>query len=342
MNFFDILLTVMLAIFVFGAIIGNEQALSLLVRGGEGKFSGFKPNAISRILSVLFICISVFSYVGYRILATQTQSDYGTFQEKVQEQEDEAAEKKRIEDAAEKERKRIEERTQFEERVERLEGEVEILRDEPNFRLVQAVTRYEPAIEERGQIEHTVVRHMLDDAYGSKQLAVVYHLFDEAAHWSFNRSSETDPIDFFDRMATSSLPNTFGTYELIVGIGLGSNSTSQRPDIADKRAQYLCGFINSIIPMETSVPIYGLSLGDHSGPDVDTSANPYPKLRPIIIAGVAETSDGLDEEALMLEMMLSFDYSGIDLRSYSALQNKRRPFWYELSECNSNDLRFRR
>lgn len=141
-------------------------------------------------------------------------------------------------------------------------------------------------------------------------------------------------------MASSSTISTLTTYDSIIGVGLGSNSPAQAPDVPQQRARHLCGALSAMMPSNSDTPVFGLSIGEFRGGPVDTRQSQQRDQRPILIAGVERKSPSLDEEALLLEMMMSFDYSGINLQQYSALATGGQAHWYRIEECDPSTISF--
>lgn len=167
--------------------------MSLICEGGAAKYDDFQANALHRWLVVGSAATMLFGYVGYRTVISAAKSDYSEYQ--VDFDKKEAADRK-ANQAAEIERieaERKAERAEFEARFAKLEGQKRIVRDEPNFRLVQAVTKVGNNASEDAVVPHTVIRQILDDAYGEKELAVVYHLFDESASGPTTALSQQTP-----------------------------------------------------------------------------------------------------------------------------------------------------
>jgi len=342
MNLLDVLLLVVVAVVVVGALLSNGDGLSLLFKGGADQYKDFEARSLHRWVAAGSALVMIVGYVGYRVAVSSAREDYAKFRTTYDTQkalEDEVTRQRQKE--AEK-AERDAERAAFEARFAKLEGEKKIVRDEPNFRLVQAVTKLEANPDDPTSIPHTIVRQLLDDAYGEKELAIVYHLFEGTTAWRYNAASIADPDDFFVRLQTSSTAATLGTYDFLIGIGLGSNSPAQAPDIPQRRARFLCGLLSSILPEKSDVAVYGLSIGNFIDPPLETSKAPQPVQRPVLLAGVERVSPNLDEQALILEMMMSFDYSGIKLGRYSSLAGVDQPHWYEVTECNRSQLRFGR
>lgn len=340
MNFLDFLLIVVFAVVVVGALLSNGDGLSLLFKGGADQYKNFEARSLHRWVAAGSALVMIFGYVAFRVAVSNAREDYTKFRTEfdIQKASEDEAISQQQQQAEKAEREA--ERAAFEARFAKLEGEKKIVRDEPNFRLVQAVTKLEASSGDPTAISHTIVRQLLDDAYGEKELAIVYHLFEGTAAWRYNAANTADPDDFFARLQSSSTASTLGTYDFLIGIGLGSNSPAQAADIPQRRARYFCGLLSSMLPEKSDVAVYGLSIGNYIDLPLDTSKAPQPNQRPVLIAGVERVSPNLDEQALILEMMMSFDYSGIKLGRYSSLAGVDQTHWYEVTECNRRQLRF--
>lgn len=342
MTWIDWALLIFAAVVVVGAVLGNDEGLSLVFKGGAGKYQGFEASSFHKWMVFFTGLAMLISYAGYRFTIAAAKENYAEYQSDFDQKERKDREARMQAEREQAENARREEREAFESRIAALEGEVTVLRDEPDFRLVQAVSRLEPVAPGDLVIPHTVVRHLLDDAFGEKQLAVVYHLFDGSAAWEYNSATNSEPADFFQKLYSSPTAATLSTYDYLIGIGLASNSPSQVLDMSHRRAKYLCGAIEAILPFNNHTPVYGLAIGDYQSGTLDVHNKPQPGQRPILIAGVERESPSLNEQALILEMMMSFDYSGIDLRGYSMIGDGEKPSWYEITDCDRDLLEFGR
>lgn len=321
-------------IFVGNAFLGSDQnQIALLFRGSSAQ--EFAPDRAKAGWFVVLFMVCVVTYAGARHLLADNQQAYQDHVQARAKQLKKDEEDKRQADLAKvrEEIRAAEERGQaalqdtFRE-LRAVSDDVRLVHDEKDFRLVQAISERRDV-----PLSHTEIRTVVDDAYGNKKAVVVFHLFEGTGSWEFDRSNEFVPRNVIELLSKNPEFVTLGTYDFVIGVGLASNSPRQPSDQADRRARFLCAALSTFDGLGSGGRTFGLAIGEHEGPEIDTSKSQHPEQRPVVIVGVEEISDVYDQQELILRIMTRVEYAGVDLRKYRGLQRGETPTWYNVTQC---------
>ncbi len=190
-----------------------------------------------------------------------------------------------------------------------------------------------------GELEVSEYRTEVDDLYGNQKAILVFHVFENSAIWnydsnnSFSRWNGRGVNILTEINKSSSLQKKFQEYDILVGIGLASNSTWLPSDISYERAAFLCGALNTF-RKDLGTQVYGLSIGHHEGPEVDSEEKPQKMQRAVAILGVKKKQDNVPVETYLKKISQSLSGSGLDLSKYSLMKRDQEPIWLKIDECS--------
>lgn len=181
---------------------------------------------------------------------------------------------------------------------------------------------------------------------GSEQLVVVTHLFKDSAFWRYDSSTHIDglnsptvPFDLMQEIGRSDLLPVFATYDLLVGVGLDSNSTNPVQNMAFERAAVLCGALYGLMAGRSRPTTFGLEIGRYGGAK-ESKQNQDQRQRAVLIVGVNKTDKTLNHEELVGEILSQVSLNGADLHLYSLLRpgsTEAQP-WLETRVCKPGRL----
>ncbi len=340
------------SVILLPALFSDKSPIRLLF-GAPENYPKFVIDDWKRILGIALVAAALLTLAGAQLMLRAAEQEFEAHKTKVdQERADERAAKLAEEEArkhADELRRRQEEIEQEQARIVRgVEAlaatvaslrqsdysEVEVVRNTPTLRIVQGTKRVEV-----GDLEATEIRMDADDQYGTKKAVLVFHVFENSAVWKYDSAHSFERwrgggVNVIAEISRSpQLRKKLLTYDMIVGVGLASNSPSQPARTARDRAAFLCGGLQSF-RRKTGAEVFGLSIGNYVGKERDTTSSPQRLQRVVAIVGVIKQSALVPETALIQEIMASVRGSGLDLLSYSLMQPGKSPEWIAIQQCS--------
>lgn len=180
-----------------------------------------------------------------------------------------------------------------------------------------------------------------DDKFGEEKGELYIHIFDQNTFWKQNSSREFEDKNgvtyaFVAKLEDLLAQENSKEYEIIIGIGLESNSPVKHPQKSAERAAVLCGLLYNGSRSGGGNDVFGIDLGDYRGSGLDTEKNPQRHQRPVVIVGVNPKGLELREFDLIEEIILEVEYSGLDLTKYSKMRGAQQPDWITIEQCKRN------
>ena len=196
-----------------------------------------------------------------------------------------------------------------------------------------------PSDEDVETVEETIV--IADDQFGNEQLVLVYHLFPGTAFWEFkSTSSFVDSggrqVDFLKVLHSPAFAEELTQFDILIGLGLSSNTTINPDAIAEARAALLCGALYAKEIQNPNTRTFGLSIGHYTGPEREGGSIRVKSQRSVVIVGVKVLTDSADEKTLITEILEQVDLRAIDLTMFSKLRSPSNPVWLEAAQCVPN------
>ena len=355
-KFTDLWLAFAYAAVVLSASFINGSPLRLLLFGAK---DGYVPDISTRVFTIVALVAGFLLLGAVQFAFNTTSTAHQAYKTDKSEKEAAAIETKRLADEAEAERLRRNADFEEAERArkaaeaeaerqrigkEKLKEELEQLKEQ-GFevkatkaldKLLRLTLAEKPAPPEDFMPSRVVA--YVDDNYGNKTGLVVFHIFDGKAFWKINRASAFEDsngkeIDFIDKFWNSPDSVALNTYDMIIGIGLESNTPKKDPEKSSARAMHLCSLLYDRASEGLKSDVYGLDIGVYRGDDLDTIASPARYQRSVIIVGVEAENDKIYQPDLLEEIIKTVKYSGVDLSQYSKLRPSASPRWWGWREC---------
>ncbi len=166
----------------------------------------------------------------------------------------------------------------------------------------------------------------------------VFHFFKDTAFWRFDdwiafEDANGNAFDFAGYIGNAAFVDHLREYEIVVGIGLASNTQNQVPRIADRRAATLCGILYAHTLGQRQPRILGLSIGQRTSGTLDTRRAPQRMQRVAAIVGVkVQRLDGTERE-LLEQIAKHVEIDGVSLSQYKGIAGESEPSWVETAEC---------
>ncbi|MEM1035839.1 MAG: hypothetical protein AAGI14_03675 [Pseudomonadota bacterium] len=195
------------------------------------------------------------------------------------------------------------------------------------------------SIEKLGEEEYQSTTVGIEDKLGQEKLLVVVHLFKNQAHWKLSSATEFltadgNDYDLLGLLATADARTQFSKFDLVVGVGLSSNTAQDDKTLAERRANFLCTAIyvsGSVMSPELSA---GLIAGKYTGTKVEAKTQLETMQRPLIIVGIDVIDPDADVEVLLNEILNEVRVPGIDLSLYENIEPDQPLPWIKNTKCS--------
>lgn len=192
----------------------------------------------------------------------------------------------------------------------------------------------------------TVESHLYNDEM-QPRLVVVVHMFKGVAYWQLtqanlfvdSRDDRKIPFGLFEHLNSANALNTFRQFDVVVGLGLESNTKTSAGNLSRRRAAFLCSGLFAIVGGEGSIEAAGLDIGKYQGTQFKAPSPQELEQRSVIFVGLEVADPTVDLDSVLDELLSGVTISGVDLGLYSNFREVDNLQWITQSECRP-DFKF--
>jgi hypothetical protein len=195
-------------------------------------------------------------------------------------------------------------------------------------------------VETLGDKEYQSTTIGVEDKFGQEKLLVVVHLFKNQAHWKLSSAMEFESAkadeseyEFLKLLQSPEAKEKFSIFDLVVGVGLSSNTPRDEKSLAERRANFLCTAIYSSGAVTSPELSAGLIAGQYTGNQAKATTPLEIRQRPLIIIGIDVIDPEANVEALLSEIMNEVTIPGIDFSLYENIRSDEPLHWVTNSNC---------
>lgn len=180
--------------------------------------------------------------------------------------------------------------------------------------------------------------YVFDPKTAEETFVVIVHIFDGLAYWEYGETTlfveldDKSDINLWRQLKTDTALRTFGQFDLIVGLGLESNTGEIDNGYSALRAKTLCTNLSGVFENRLDAEVAGLDIGMYRGDKRETKDQRNPRLRPVILVGV-NAKEHADYDAFLQELLSKVRVPELELDQFENLMEGHKPNWYFPPQC---------